>query len=84
MFTRDMIIGFVAGIAAGAFGHHYYKKNQAKINAFLAGRGINLPNLGGGDASSDGVAGSGDIEDLVAQKERLEDLIAEQEAEAKA
>ncbi len=84
MFTRDMIMGFIAGVAAGAFGHHYYKKNQAKINAFLAGRGINLPNLGGGDDTTVSAGAGGSLEDLVAQKERLEDLIAEQEAEAKA
>lgn len=78
MFTRDMIVGFIAGAAAGAFGYHYYKKNQAKIDAFLAGKGINLPSAGKSSAEGGG------LEDLVSQKERLEDLIAEQEAAAKA
>jgi D-tyrosyl-tRNA(Tyr) deacylase len=75
MFTRDTIIGFVAGIAAGVAGYHYYRKNQAQISTFLAGHGINLP-AGDSDEPSSELS----MEQLVAKKEQLEDLIAEREA----
>ena len=75
--TRDLIVGFLAGVVTGAAGYYYYRKNQSAINAFLAGKGINIS--GGPDA-----AGQASVEELVAEKERLEDLIAEREAAANA
>jgi hypothetical protein len=76
MITRDHFMGFIAGLAAAGVGFYFYKKNQARVDAFLAGKGINLPGAGAGDPSQ------GTLEDLVAHKERLEDLIAEREAAA--
>jgi len=74
--TRDLIVGFVAGVVAGAAGCYYYKRNQQAIHAFLAGQGLSL---GGGNKDA-----NRDLEALVAEKERLEDLIAEREAAARA
>lgn len=71
MFTRDHVMGFLTGLAAAGVGFYLYKKNQAKVDAFLAGKGIHLPNDHSEDTAS--------LEDLVAHKERLEDLIAERE-----
>ncbi len=73
MFTRDNVIGFFAGLAVSAAGFVYYKKNQAKVDSFLAGKGINMP------LDESGEGGDASLEDLVAKKERLEDLIAERE-----
>ncbi len=76
MFTREHIFGFLAGIATAGVGFYFYKKNEAEVDAFLAGKGINLP---GGEQAA---LGQGSMEDLVLQKERLEDLIAERETGA--
>jgi len=73
MFNRDQIIGFAVGVAASAAGFVYYKKNQAKVDAFLEGKGLSLPL----DEST--ATGNSSLESLVAQKERLEDMIAEKE-----
>jgi hypothetical protein len=72
--TRDLVVGFVAGVVAGAAGLYYYKKNRQAIHSFLAGQGLSI---GGGDKETDQ-----DLESIVAEKERLEDLIAEREAAA--
>ena len=74
--SREHVVGFVAGLATAAVGFYYYKKNQTQVDAFLAGKGINLPT----DASPGALPKTAPIEELVAQKERLEDLIAEREA----
>jgi hypothetical protein len=72
LITRDHVVGFVVGLAAAGVGFYMYRKHQTKVDAFLAGKGINLP----GAAPAQGES----LEDLVTQKERLEDRIAEQEA----
>ncbi len=73
MITKEHLFGFAAGLAASAAGFIYYKKNQAKVDLFLAGKGINLP----ADETVD--AGDASLDELVSRKERLEDLIAERE-----
>ncbi len=70
MFTKENLIGFIAGIATTSIGFYLYFKNQNRIDSFLAGKGV--PFIGGGQSNS--------LQDLVSQKERLEDLIAEHEA----
>ncbi len=77
MFTRDNVVGFLTGIAAAAVGFYFYKQNEGKVDAFLAGKGIVLPGAGEGAGADEGAL---PLEDLVQKKERLEDLIAEREA----
>ena len=75
MFTREHVMGFIAGLATAGVGFYMYKKHEAEVDAFLAGKGITLP---GATRTNEGAS----IEELVSQKERLEDLIAEREAAA--
>jgi hypothetical protein len=72
--TSQHITGFVLGVGAAAAGYLLYKQNQAKVDAFLKERGIELPT---GSAEAD--TNSMSLKELVQQKERFEDLIAERE-----
>ncbi len=76
MITRDHVVGFLFGLGTAAVGFYFYRKNQAQVDAFLAGKGIHLP----GGADPERALTAAPLEDLVAEKERLEDLIAEREA----
>lgn len=76
MITREHLYGFLAGVAAAGVGFYFYKKNEAEVDAFLAGKGVNLP------GATQAPLGGGSLQELVSQKERLEDLIAEREAGA--
>ena len=74
--TSDHVTGFVVGVGSAALGLYLYKKNQAKVDEFLRGHGIEVP------AADDKDPGSMTLEELVTQKEHLEDLIAEREMAA--
>lgn len=70
------IKGFAVGLGVSALGFYLYKKNQARVDEFLAKQGIHM-------ASASRDYTSMTIEDLVREKENLEDLIAERELEMK-
>jgi len=76
MLTRDHFIGFFAGLGVSALGFYLYKKNQAAVDEFLRGQGIQIP-------GSQVDTGMMSLEELVKEKERFEDLIAERELSAK-
>jgi tRNA A-37 threonylcarbamoyl transferase component Bud32 len=63
-------------VGAAAAGFYLYKRNQARVDAWLRQQGINVPTA----ASKDPATMS--LEDLVLEKERLEDVIAEREMAA--
>lgn len=71
--SSQHITGFFIGIGAAAAGFYVYKKNQDKVDEFLAKQGIKTPGRSNRDL------GSMSLEDLVREKERLEDTIAERE-----
>ena len=75
--NSDHLMGFGVGIGAAAVGFYAYKKNQARVDAWLRQQGLNVPAAASADAASLS------LEDLVLEKERLEDLIAERELAAK-
>ncbi|MBT3273623.1 MAG: hypothetical protein HN368_10730 [Spirochaetales bacterium] len=72
------ITGFFIGLGAATVGFYAYKKNQDKVDSFLAKQGIKLPGNAGRDVSSLS------LEDLMRDKEHLEDVIAEREHQAAA
>lgn len=74
--NSNHITGFLIGLGAAGVGFYVYKKNQAKVDAWLRRQGINVPGSGGGDPAAMS------MEELVAEKEHLEDLIAEREMAA--
>jgi hypothetical protein len=71
--NSDHVTGFVVGVGACVAGYYYYRQNQAQVDEFLRGHGIELPALETRDYNSFS------LEELVGEKEKLEDLIAERE-----
>jgi predicted transcriptional regulator len=76
--SSQHVTGFLIGLGASAVGFYLYKKNQHKVDDFLAKQGIRVP----GGKTRDFTAMS--LEDLVSEKEHLEDLIAERELRSQA
>lgn len=80
--TRTTVIGFLAGVAAGALGARYYRQHETEINArlhSLRSGGI----LGGASQESGKEDAELTLEELESQKERLEDLIADIQSKKK-
>jgi hypothetical protein len=69
----EHLTGFAIGIGASAVGYYIYKKNQTKVNAFLAEHGINIASVFEKDPKAM------TLKELILAKEELEDLIAEKE-----
>ncbi len=80
--TRTTVLGFAAGVIAGAIGARYYRQHEAEINARL--RGLRAGGILGG-ASQESAKEDTELtlEELESQKERLEDLIADIQAKNK-
>ena len=79
MFSRNIVLGFLAGAVVGAVGYKLFNENRDTIEAKL--RELKLPGLGDGEADAGEEASEElTLEELMAQKERLEDLIAEYNA----
>lgn len=70
---EDLIKGVAIGVGVCALGYVAYKKNEDKVNSFLAERGFNI------DCSSSDDYYKMSIEDLMEAKETIEDIIAEKE-----
>ena len=73
--STQHVTGFLIGLGAAAVGFYAYKKNQTKVDDFLAKQGIKIPGKSSNDLSSM------TLEELVGEKERIEDIIAEKELE---
>jgi hypothetical protein len=71
--TTQHITGFFIGLGAAALGFYAYKKNQDKVDEFLAKQGIKIPGRSSADLASLS------LEELLLRKEHIEDLIAEKE-----
>lgn len=71
--TRDHVTGFVVGVGVAATGYYVYMKNKDKVDDFLSGYGIKMPE----NSTEDLRALT--LEELLLKKEHLEDLIAEKE-----
>ena len=69
--NTDHVTGFVVGLGAAAAGVYMYKKNQQRVDEWLRGQGINVPQGNGQTAAAMS------LEELMREKEQLEDLIAE-------
>ena len=74
--NSDQITGFAVGVGVCVLGYYYYRQNQAQVDEFLRGHGIELPAIETRDY------GTFSLEELVMEKEKLEDLIAERELAA--
>jgi len=75
--NTDHVTGLAVGVGAAALGFYLYKKNQSRVDEWLRGQGINVPQSAGKKTASMSV------EELMREKEQLEDLIAEREMAAK-
>jgi len=75
--NTDHVTGLAVGLGAAALGFYLYKKNQNRVDDWLRGQGINVP-----QSDSKQTAGMS-VEELMREKEQLEDLIAEREMAAK-
>lgn len=71
--SSQRLTGFAAGIGASALGFYVYRKNQAKVDAFLEEHGIQISSVFEKDPKSM------TLKELIIAKEELEDLIAEKE-----
>ena len=71
--TSHHLTGFAAGIGASALGFYVYRKNQAKVDAFLQEHGIQISSVFEKDPKSM------TLKELIIAKEELEDMIAEKE-----
>ncbi|MGN0908469.1 MAG: hypothetical protein ACI4NA_02515 [Succinivibrio sp.] len=80
--TRTTVIGFAAGLLAGALGARYYRQHETEINARL--RSLRTGGILGG-ASQESSKEDADLtlEALESQKARLEDLIADLQSKKK-
>jgi hypothetical protein len=73
--TRDHVTGFVVGVGVAAAGYYFYMKNKDRVDEFLAGHGIRMPEQAQEDLKTL------TLEELLLKKEHFEDLIAEKELE---
>ena len=73
--TKAHVTGFVVGVGVAATGYYVYMKNKSKVDEFLSGYGINMPEQDKEDI------GKLTLEELMLKKEHLEDIIAEKEME---
>ena len=83
IFTKGIVISFVAGIAAGVIGSRLYESHKSQIQSGLGSlrnrfAANGLVEDGDSAAEDDSVT----LEELEKQKEHIEDLIADQQAKA--
>lgn len=83
IFTKGIVISFVAGIAAGVIGSRLYESHKGQIESGLGSlRNRFAANGLVEDSDSAAEEDSVTLEELEKQKEHLEDLIADQQAKA--
>lgn len=71
--TKAHVVGAAVGIGVTVAGYYLYKKNKAKVDAFLRTQGINIK-------SCDTVNYEDmSVEALTETKEHIEDILAERE-----
>ncbi|WP_294705042.1 hypothetical protein [uncultured Fusobacterium sp.] len=71
--TKAHVVGVAVGVGVTVAGYYLYKKNKAKVDAFLRNQGINIK-------SCDTVNYEDmSVEALTETKEHIEDILAERE-----
>ena len=67
------VTGFAVGLGVSALGFYLYKRNQAKVDAYLGKHGIQISSAFEKDPQPT------TLKEVITAKEELEDMIAERE-----